>query len=129
MWYNGGMDSIVHYENERIVGTTNFPHGLLNSLIVLSVRDIEGVLKLENRKHHFRAIFNKGVRQGVLVGFDFDGVTVEVQIWTKFGVSAADVAARVQEAVINTVTGLVEDKIKAVNVIIHGVVNEQKKVA
>ena len=118
------MDSIVHIENERFVGQTNFHSGLLHSLIVLSVQDIKGVTKLCDKSFRFRRTFNKSLRQGVSVNFGFDGVTIEVWIWTEFGYSAADVCYRIQENVINVVSGLIEDKVKNVHVRINGV--EQK---
>jgi uncharacterized alkaline shock family protein YloU len=115
------MDSIVHFENERFIGRTNFRSGLLNSLVVLSVQDIDGVAHMSNHAWKFRRIFNRSLRNGVDVRFDYDGVVIEVCIWTKFGFSAADVCYRVQESVINVVSGLIEDKIKNVNVRILGV--------
>jgi len=121
------MDSIVHYEQERYVGSTNFRGGLLNSLVVLNVQDVPGVARMCNEGFRFRRLFNKSVRQGVNVNFNFDGVVVDVKIITEFGYSAADVSYRVQESVINVVSGLVEGKIKNVNVRINGV--EQKTVA
>ena len=122
------MDSIVHFENERFVGRTNFHSGLLNSLVVLSVKDVEGVAKMCSEAFPFRRIFNRALRNGVSVNFDLDGVVIDVWIWTYFGYSVADVTYRVQEAIINTVSGLIEDKVKHVNVRINGVV-QQKKVS
>ena len=116
------MDSIVHFdENERVIGRTNFQSGLLNSLVVLAIKDVPGVARMCNESFKFRRIFNKSLRQGVGVGFGFDGVVIDVSIWTLFGFSAAEVSYRVQEAVISTVQGLVEDKVKNVNVRINGV--------
>ena len=121
------MDSIVHIENERVVGRTNFHSGLLNSLVVLGVKDVAGVSRMCNESFRFRRIFNKTLRQGVSVNFGFDGVVIDVWIWIEFGYSAADVSYRVQESVMNVVSGLIEDKIKNVNVRINGV--EQKAVS
>ena len=115
------MDSIVHFENERFIGRTNFHSGLLNSLVVLAVKDIDGVARMCLEGYKFRRIFQKSLRQGVRVDFEADGVLVNVRIWTKFGYSAADVSYRVQESVINTISGLIEGKVKNVNVKISGV--------
>ena len=114
----------MHFENERFVGHTNFRGGLLNSLVALSVTDVAGVARMGDEIYRFRRFFNKARRQGVSVSFNYDGVVIDVWIWTEFGYSAADVSYRVQESVINVVSGLVEDKIKNVNVRINGV--EQK---
>ena len=121
------MDSIVHFENERFVGRTNFHSGLLNSLVVLSVKDVEGVAKMCPYAFQWRRVFNRSLRSGVSVNFDFDGVVIDVWVWTIYGYSAADVSYRIQESVINTVQGLVEDKVKHVNVRINGI--QQKEVA
>ena len=117
------MDSIVHFENEHFVGRTNFHSGLLNSLIVLAIKDVDGVAHMCTDAWKFRRIFNRSLRHGVDVKFDYDGVIIDVIIYSKIGFSAADVCYRVQESVIDTVSGLVEDKVKNVNVKIVGVVN------
>lgn len=115
------MDSIIHFENERFVGKTNFHNGLLPSLVLLSVKDVEGVLRMSHRDYKFRGFFNKSLRQGVNVKFDRDGIIITVSIWTVYGQPASDVAYHVQESIMNVVSGLIEDKIKCVNVIINGV--------
>jgi len=121
------MDSIVHFENERFVGKTNFHSGLLNSLVVLSVKDVEGVARICHKAFPFRRIFNRSLRNGVSVNFDFDGIVIDVWVWTIFGYSAADVSYRIQESIINTIAGLVEEKVKNVNVRINGI--QQKEVS
>ena len=121
------MDSIVHIENERLVGRTNFKSGLLNNLVVLAVKDVAGVARMCNDSFKFRRIFNRSLRNGVNVYFGIDGVVIDVWIWTTFGFSAADVSYRVQESVMNIVSSFIEDKIRNVNVRINGV--EQKTVA
>jgi len=115
------MDSIVHIENERFVGRTNFHSGLLNSMIVLSVKDVAGVARMCRDSFRFRKIFNRSLRNGVNVTFGIDGAVIDVWLWTKFGYSSADVSYRVQESVMNVVSGLIEDKVKNVNVRINGV--------
>ena len=114
MCHNKSMDSIFHFENERFVGRTNFKGGLMTNLVILSVKDVEGVLRMSRRDY----------KNGVRVKFKPEGVTIDVSIWTKFGHSAADVSYRVQENILNVVSGLIEDKIKNVNVRINGVGEE-----
>jgi len=126
------MDSIVHFENDRFVGRTNFHSGLLNSLVVLSIKDVEGVLRTCSDSFRFGRFFNKSLHQGVRVNFTYDGVVIDVGIRMVFGYSAAEVCYRVQEAVINTVSGFIDDKVKNVNVRINGVESgrdEQKTIA
>jgi len=115
------MDSVKHFENDRFVGRTNFQSGLLNSLVVLSVKDVPGVARLCSDSRKFRRIFSKALRQGVGVHFGFEGVVVDVSIRMEFGYSAAEVSYHIQESIINVVSGLIEDKVKNVNVRINGV--------
>jgi len=121
------MDSIVHFENDKFVGRTNFYSGLLNNLVVLGVKDVEGVARMDNRAYLLRRIFNRSLRDGVSVNFDFDGVVIDVWVWTYFGYNAADVSYRIQESVMDTASRLLEEKIKHVNVRINGI--QQKEIA
>jgi len=124
------MDSIIHFENERYVGRTNFHDGLLPSLIIQSVKDVKGVLRMSHRDYKFKRIFNHSLAKGIKVKFEHDGIAITVSIYTKFGYAAADVSYRVQENIINMVSSLIEDKIKYVNVKINGVgKGEPQKVA
>jgi uncharacterized alkaline shock family protein YloU len=115
------MDSIVHFENERYVGRTNFRGGLLNSLVLLAVKDVDGVHRMSHWDYKFRRAFNKNLWYGVRTKHDHDGINIDVSIWIKFGYQAADVSYRVQENIINTISNLIERKIKQVNVRINGV--------
>jgi uncharacterized alkaline shock family protein YloU len=115
------MDSIKHFEDDRCIGRTNFHGGLLNSLVVLSVQDIVGVVRMAHNPWKFRSLFNPSLRSGVDVKFEYDGVAVDVCIWVKYGFTAADISYRVQESVMGVVAELVNDKIKCVNVKIVGV--------
>jgi uncharacterized alkaline shock family protein YloU len=124
------MDSIIHFENERYVGRTNFHDGLVSSLVILSVKDVEGVLRMSHFDYRVRRIFNRALAQGVRVKFENGGITITVSIWLKYGYNAADVSYRVQENILNMVSNLIEDKIKHVNVKINGVgKGEPQKVA
>ena len=111
----------MHFENEQFVGRTNFHAGLLTSIILLGVKDVEGVERMSRSGFRVKRLFNKSARMGVLVNFDFDGVVIDLWIRTVFGYSAADVSYRVQESVIAAVAGFVDANVKAVNVMINGV--------
>jgi len=115
------MDSIVHFENERFVGRTNFHSGLLTSLVVMGVKDIEGVDRMYTKAGKLRRLFNRSLREGVKVDINLDGVTIDIYIFMLYGYSAADVSYRVQESVINTISDHIADKVKNVNVRIMGV--------
>ena len=115
-------------ENDRCVGKTNFHNGLLNNLVVLSVKDVEGVACMCPDAYPVRRIFKRSLRDGVNINLDFDGVVIDVCVWTIFGYSAADVSYRIQESIINTVSGFdMPDKVKHVNVRINGI--QQKEVS
>ena len=117
------MDSIEYYENEKFVGRTNFKSGLLNNYIVMAVKDVDGVARMGHLvgKLFYKKYLNRNFKQGVHATFDFDGTVIDVAIWVKYGYSAADVSYRVQESIINAVSGLIEGKVKNVNVRISGV--------
>jgi uncharacterized alkaline shock family protein YloU len=125
------MDSIVHFENDRYVGRTKFRHGLLNNMVVLGIKDVEGVASIGHE--YFGQMAKVGreatrflsccYHQGVRVNFDFDGVSIDVKIRVLYGYSAADISYRVQESIMTVAGPLVDGKIKNVNVKISGVVH------
>ena len=115
------MDSIVHVENERFVGRTNFRSGLLNSMVALSVNDVDGVARLAPEGFPVRRIFTRAVRSGVDVIFLDDGVVVDACVRIKYGEAAGQVCYRIQENVITVLESMIEDRVKHVNVKILGV--------
>ena len=115
------MDSIVHVENERFVGRTNFRSGLLNSMVALSVNDVEGVVRLCPEGFPVRRLFSRAVRSGVDVAFYDDGVVVDACVRIRYGEAAGEVCYRVQENVTAVLESMVEDRVKHVNVRILGV--------
>ena len=120
---------MIHIENERFIGRTNFHSGLLNSMVALSIKDIEGVARLCKDSYKLRRLFSKELRQGIRIFVGPDGVVVDACIWIEYGYAVADVCYRVQESVINTVQAMIEDRVTSVNLKIVGVSNEQKTVA
>ena len=101
------MDSIVHIENDKFIGRTNFKSGLLNNVVALSVKEIAGVDR----------IIEKGNgRNGVKITNAKDNIVIDVNIWTSYGYSSADVCYRVQENVINAAASMIDKKVKAVNI-------------
>jgi uncharacterized alkaline shock family protein YloU len=115
------MDIVKHYENDQYVGKTNFHNGLLNSLVILSVKNTEGVAHTCSDSFKFRRVFNKCLRQGVDISYGPEGITIDVYLWIEFGHSVSNVSYRVQENIMNTISTLIEDKIKNINIIICGV--------
>ena len=113
------MDSIVHIENEKFIGRTNFRSGLVNNVVALSVKEVAGVAGIVQSFSGFTMKpFLK--TDGIKITYDKDGVIIDVSIAIQYGYSAADVSYRVQENVINAASSMLDKKIKAVNVkIVH----------
>jgi uncharacterized alkaline shock family protein YloU len=109
------MDSIVHIENDKFIGRTNFRSGLVNNVVALSVREVAGVAGIAKSFSGFTMKpFLK--TDGVKITYDKDGVIIDVCVALQYGFSAADVSYRVQENVINAASSMLDRKIKAVNV-------------
>jgi len=109
------MDSIVHIENDKFIGRTNFRSGLVNNVVALSVKEVAGVAGIAQSFSGFTIKpFHKS--DGVKITYDTDGVVIDVSISIQYGYSAADVSYRVQENVINAASSMLDKKIKTVNV-------------
>jgi len=114
------MDSIVHIENDKFIGRTNFRSGLVNNVVALSVKEVAGVAGIAQSFSGFTMKpFLK--TDGVKITYDKDGVVIDISIAIQFGYSAADVSYRVQENVINAASSMLDRKIKAVNIKIASV--------
>ena len=114
------MDSIVHFDNDKFIGRTNFKSGLVNSVVALSVKEVSGVAGIAKS---FTGFTHKRFLKtdGVKITYAKDGVVIDVSIALEHGFSAADVCYRVQENVINSAQSMLDKKIKAVNVKIANV--------
>ena len=109
------MDSIVHIENDKFIGRTNFRSGLVNNVVALSVKEVAGVAGIAQSFSGFTMKpFLK--TDGVKITYDHDGVIIDISIAILYGYSAADVSYRVQENVINAASSMLDKKIKAVNI-------------
>jgi uncharacterized alkaline shock family protein YloU len=115
------MDSIIHIDNHKFVGRTNFRGGLFESVVALSVKEVAGVAERPNSRD--ARIKRIAKNSGVTVNYTPEGVVIDVKIWMEYGYSAADVSYRVQENVMTAAAGLVNKKIKSVNVKIENVNN------
>ena len=108
------MDTIVHFENEKFVGRTNFKSGLVNSVVALSAKEVKGVAGIA--KGSCGIIKSLSKTDGVKITYDKDGIVIDVCIILAYGYAAADVCYRVQENIINAAGAMLDKKIKAVNV-------------
>jgi uncharacterized alkaline shock family protein YloU len=114
------MESIVHIENDKFIGRTNFRSGLVNNVVALSVKEVAGVAGIAQSFSGFTMKpFLK--TDGVKITYDNDGVIIDISIAILYGYSAADVSYRVQENVINAAASMLDKKIKAVNIKIANV--------
>jgi len=106
------MESIVHFENEKYAGRTNFSKDLLPSAIAIAVSNVEGVTRA------------KGL---IVKKAGYQAVVLEVNLVATPGYSAADISYRVQEAVLGSAQYrvLLDKKIKRIDVKFCGV--EPKK--
>jgi len=109
------MDSLVHFENEKFIGRTNFKSGLVNSVVALSVKEVAGVAGIAKCFSGFT--FKRFLKtDGVKITYEKDGCVIDVCVALSYGYAAADVSYRVQENVMNAAGAMLDKKIKAVNV-------------
>lgn len=109
------MDSLIHMENDKFIGRTNFRSGLVNNVVALSVKEVAGVAAIAKSFSGFTMKqFLK--TDGVKITYEKDGATIDVCIALHYGYAAADVSYRVQENVLNAASSMLDRKIKAVNV-------------
>ena len=114
------MNTIVHFDNEKFIGRTNFKSGLVNSVVALSVKEVAGVAGIAKSFSGFT--YKRFLKtDGVKITYEKDGVVIDVCIALSYGYAAADVCYRVQENVINAAGAMLDKKIKAVNVKIANV--------
>lgn len=111
------MDTVVHTENDKYVGRTQFSSGLLKDAITLSVEEVSGVARL-GKKVFSDKVKGRGIK--IYAAEDGRDLCVDAEICIEYGYTAADVSYRVQEAVINTARQLTDRRIQRVNVFICG---------
>ncbi|MBO4726025.1 MAG: Asp23/Gls24 family envelope stress response protein [Clostridia bacterium] len=100
------METVVHVENGQYLGQTRFAKDLLSESLALSVKEVRGVAGVEKIKIHRSK--------------DSDHLNVDVNLIVSTGDAVADVAYRVQEAVLNTATQFTKSKIDKVNIYVRG---------
>ena len=111
------MDTIVHIEGDKYVGRTQFFPNLLKDALMLSVKEVRGVARLGKKLLNDK-VAHKGIR--ISESKDSDELIIDIDLCIEYGNQVADVAYRVQEAVINTANQLTNKKVRKVNVHIRG---------
>ena len=111
------MDTIVHLEGDKYVGRTQFFPNLLKDALMHSVKEVRGVARLGRH-----VLSDKADSKGIHISEskDSDELIIDIDLCIEYGNQVADVAYRVQEAVINAANQLTSKKIRAVNVYIRG---------
>jgi uncharacterized alkaline shock family protein YloU len=107
------MDTMIHIENDKYIGKTEFSDKLLIDAIALAVADIAGVVcigKDDKRK----------IKKAIRISKDDDGIRIKVVFSMEYGYSVADVSYRVQELVISIANSITNKKIIGVDVVVIG---------
>ena len=120
----------MHFENDRFAGRTHFSKTMFRDAVALAAERIDGVEHVCGDKwfrlsHFPRLAFRRnGSRGGVAIrAVGYNTVVIYVCLRAHAGYSAADIAYRVQEAVLDVAINkkLSDKKIKRVDVTICGV--------
>jgi uncharacterized alkaline shock family protein YloU len=117
------MEKIIHMENDKYIGRTQFSPKLLPDAIALTVKDVAGVARL-GRKVKLNST------DGVRIFEEEDGLIIDIILCVEYGYTVADVSYRVQETVISTASQLIERKVSSVNIKVIGtkVTKDRKKI-
>lgn len=110
------METIVHIENGEYLGQTRFAKDLLSESLALSVKEVRGVAKIGKKP------YNNKTKKGIRISRckDSDHLIIDLNLTVMAGEPVSDVAYRVQEAVLNTVSQFSGDKVDKVNIYVRG---------
>ena len=124
------MEQILYFEKDRFAGRTHFCRSMFRDAVHLAASRVEGVDHVCSDRwfrfwHLFRLLFRRnGTNGGVAIrAVDYNTYIVYVCLTAVHGYSAADIAYRVQEAILDVACNkrLTDKKIKRVDVTICGV--------
>ncbi|MEG1582129.1 MAG: Asp23/Gls24 family envelope stress response protein [Clostridia bacterium] len=107
-------------------GTVSYRRSVLNSIISLATKEINGVASLSpSGFSRFKLWFSNNYHYGLKITYaEENRVVVDVYINVLFGYSVNDVAYRVQENIKSSVESMTEFKVDEINVHALGVVFE-----
>jgi len=112
------MDNIVHIDNDRYAGRTNFRGSLIADAVIQGCSRVEGVAFLRGDLYfRFRHLFRSRARAGVRIRATPSGsLVIDLCLVAEHGYLVPDISYRVQESAISAAQALTDKKIKRVNV-------------
>lgn len=114
------VNNDIGYTNDK--GKVICNRSILLSVINLAAKEISGVSSLcDNVGGFFKRLFSKNYYEGVRLGFEKDGIVIDIYMNVFFGVKVPDVAYKVQESIKNGVASMLDVKIKCINIHVLGV--------
>lgn len=114
------VNNDIGYTNDK--GKVICNRSILLSVINLAAKEISGVSSLcDNVGGWFRKLFSHKYYEGVRLGYDKDGIEIDIYMNVYFGVKVPDVAYKVQESIKNGVASMLDVKIKCINIHVLGV--------
>ena len=104
-------------EEERTNGKVMFNKDIIDSIILLATKEINGVASMDKSSQNCIVKLVKGKKDnGVKVSYNGTEVVVDVFINIFSDVNVKDIAWRIQENIRTNVQSMMDIKIKAVNV-------------
>lgn len=97
-------------------GTITYNADIVNSIVEISVKEVEGVYGITP---------NKGIR----LDFEKDGVYVDVSVIVEYGGSVPEIAYRIQQSIQQTVESMTRYKIAKIDVHVQEVVFPEEEAA
>lgn len=97
-------------------GTINYNADIVNSIVEISVKEVEGV---------YGVTPNKGVR----LDFEKDGVYVDVSVIVEYGGSVPELAYRIQQSIQQAVESMTRYKIAKIDVHVQEVIFPEEAAA
>ena len=112
---------LVHTEDN---GDINISEDVLISIVTNALSEIEGAgtLMSSSMTEHLAEQFKwKKPMRGIRVEQKEDGISLSVCLMVRYGYSIPEVAAKVQEAVMNSVSSMTGFKVESVDVHVGGI--------
>lgn len=97
-------------------GTINYNADIVNSIVEISVKEVDGVYNISP---------NKGIR----LDFEKDGVYVDVSVIVEYGGSVPELAYRIQQSIQQAVESMTRYKIAKIDVHVQEVIFPEEAVA
>ena len=96
---------------------TYMNQNMILSIVTLATKEIKGVIDVyKSKKLTFRRLFNKNIGKGVTIKNTLDGIVVDIYVVISTDCEVNDIVYKIQQNVKNSITSLVQVKIKAINV-------------